>query len=150
MPLWGNAARTRITDFFKQIKPTSSGPTSSRSAPSKVTPSQPGVSKPRSPSTEPVEYGHEEHSLQDLDIERHIFALPRTLHNLAPQSRARASNARVKNLVKLIEKIRDGKYEDEQLLIREELSYSEYGQLLQFIENSKDEALRAYFNDKLR
>jgi hypothetical protein len=86
-------------------------------------------------------------SLDDLPI---IFALPRSHDSLAPQSRARASNARVKNLIKLIERIRDGQYEGKQLLIRRKLTCSEYGQMLHFIENSEDEALQAYFSDKLQ
>lgn len=154
MPLWVNAERNRITNFFNKLtKPTSSRPTSSRSAPPKVSSPKHSTSKPASPgppSTEPIRCSHEEHSLQDTATEGGVFALRRSYHSLATQSRARAIDARVKNLVKLIEKIRDGQYEGEQLLIKRKLTYSEYGRMLQFIENSEDEALRAYFNDKLR
>jgi hypothetical protein len=56
----------------------------------------------------------------------------------------------VKSLIKLIEKIRDGQYEGKQLLIERKLLYSDYKQLRQLIENSNDEGLRGFFNDKLR
>lgn len=70
--------------------------------------------------------------VQGSDTERGISVL---LDRLAPQSR---------------EKIRDGQYEGEQLLIRRTLTSSEYKQVLHRIENSDDEALQAYFIDKLR
>jgi hypothetical protein len=35
-------------------------------------------------------------------------------------------------------------------LVRRKLTSSEYRQLLALVENSEDESLRGYFNDKLR
>ena len=53
-------------------------------------------------------------------------------------------------LVNEIEEIRKGQYQSEELLITNDLNWTEYRDLLQFIESSADETLRLYFNNELR
>lgn len=117
-----NAESHRITNFFnKPTKPTFSRPPSSRSGLWSII-------------------------TQTRDVRINLT----WTHFPLSSSRARASDAQVKNLVKLIEKVRDGQYKGEELLIRGKLSDSEYWQLLQSLEESNDKLLQAYFNKKLR
>ena len=61
-------------------------------------------------------------------------------------------NRQVVRLVELIEEICDGTYSGsgDELWILNDLKPSEYKQLLQFIESTKKQTLRAFFHDKLR
>ena len=76
-----------------------------------------------------------------------LLTPPPNPSSVAPPNRSRAS-ARVKNVVKLIEDVRDGRYGQEQLLIKRKLLGTEFRQLCRLIEN--DEELLGFVDDKLR
>lgn len=131
-------------------KPASPEPASSKSAPLPPSP-DPTPSKPAAPQLSPtqsVSTGHREGS--PPDVGRRVFtAIANSLAHLRGRLRARAK-ARVNSLVADIKAIREGTYVGRGELVRKNLSYSEYRQLCEFIENSGDDELRGYFHDKLR
>ena len=91
-----------------------------------------------------------EASPQSLGAGRAISTLPThppSSGSVAPPNRSRAP-ARVKNVIKLIEDVRDGREGKKQLLIRRKLLGTEFRQLCKVVED--DEELRGFVHDKLR
>ena len=78
---------------------------------------------------------------------RFFRSLLNILASLRPR-RARAREGRVRNVIRSIEQVRDGKYPGTQLLIRRKLYHSEYRDVLARVE--ADNALNGFFYDGLR
>lgn len=105
---------------------------------------------PRLSSTDVNQSKPEELDLSALDSQTtwHFFSLGRDILATLHRRRARAREARIRNVIRLIKQLRDEEYPGTELVIRRRLYHSEYRDLLALVE--VDRELEAYFYDELR